>query len=179
MAQTALALILLAAPAWAAPAPSTAAFTFPGGLFQCRPPSGWERRVEAGERRAAFVLPDAGAAGARDVQITVALYRSGERYASIEDFLGANDGEKARVAKVAGREGRRYERTVESGDQHLGVARMRQAYALIPVKQGFYVLALTVRDRGKGRAYQKSMPAFERLLKSFKPAEDPFADPPK
>lgn len=179
MAQAALALMLLAAPAWAAPTPSTAAFTFPGGLFQCRPPSGWDSRVEAEERRAAFLLPDPQDAGARDVDITVALYRAGERYASIEDFLGANDGEKARAARVAGREGRRYERTVEDDDQHLGAVRLRQAYALVPVKEGFFVLALSVRDRGKGRAYQRFLPAFERLLKSFQPAEDPFADAPK
>lgn len=159
------------------PAVSDDTFIFPGGPFQCRPPSGWERRIEAEERRAAFLLPAPQDAGARDVDITVALYPAGERYASIEDFLEANDGEKARAARVAGREGRRYERTVESDDQHLGTVRMRQAYVLVPVKKGFFVLALSVRDRGKGRAYQRFLPAFERLLKSFQPAEDPFAAP--
>ncbi len=171
LAQAALSALITAGLA-AAAGPGYETFVFPRGLFRCETPSGWERTVDAEAGRLALTLPEPGAAGAREVELDAAYYRNGGSYASAGEFVKANGGERSRPAKLGGGlAARRYEVTTTLDDPERGPLRTRQAYAVASLRDGFFVLALTVRDRpsaGPG-AWRKYLPVFERLAASFKP----------
>jgi hypothetical protein len=193
MIRTLTLLLAFALPACAgvakkpAPAPAQAykAFAMDGGLFSCQVPADWQQKRDL-EKEKRDKTPQLQLLGPRaensPVMIYAAFYsREGGYFDDYKDFIERNSKDSwgetedkygpVKETALSGRKAFVFDREVKTSlnpESPSGeTVQIMEKFYVLPAKGGFYALHFYAPKS----AYNKHLPAFEKLAKSFKAKE--------
>lgn len=188
MLRTLTLLLIFSLPACAGPAkkaaPSQAykAFAMEDKVFSCDVPADWKQQRDP-EREKRTKTPKLELLGPRaensPVRIYAAFYsKEGDYFDGYEDFIERNSKDSwgdtedkygpVKETALGGRKAFAFDREVKTSvnpESPSGeTVQMMEKFYVLPANGGFYVLSFSAPKS----VYQKHLPAFERLAKSFK-----------